>query len=88
MFVAAGDIVRAGDPLAVVESMKMETTIAAPHDGMVSSVYAQVNTQVEAGAPLVALQAPAGRTESRAEWAWRERNGGRVRRPGDTVRGP
>ena len=66
--VAPGDIVRAGDPLAVVESMKMETTIAAPHDGTVRSVYAQVNTQVEAGAPLVALralQAPTGQTRSR-----------------------
>ena len=45
--------------------MKMETTIVAPYDGTVSSVYAQVNTQVEAGAPLVALQAPTGQTESR-----------------------
>ena len=57
MLVAQGDIVRAGDPLAVVESMKMETAITAPHDGVVSSVFAQLNTQVEAGAPIVALQA-------------------------------
>ena len=62
VFVGPGDIVRAGDPLAVVESMKMETTIVAPHDGTVRSLYAQVNTQVEAGAPLVALQATAGQT--------------------------
>jgi acetyl/propionyl-CoA carboxylase alpha subunit/acetyl-CoA carboxylase carboxyltransferase component len=53
-----GDIVRAGDPLAVVESMKMETAITAPYDGVVSSVIAAVNTQVEAGAALVALKAP------------------------------
>jgi acetyl/propionyl-CoA carboxylase alpha subunit/acetyl-CoA carboxylase carboxyltransferase component len=58
VLVAQGDVVRAGDPLAVVESMKMETAITAPYDGVVSSVFAQVNTQVEAGAPLVALQAP------------------------------
>jgi len=58
VLVAPGDIVRAGDPLAVVESMKMETAITAPHDGVVSSVLAQVNTQVEAGAPVVTLQAP------------------------------
>ena len=58
VLVAEGVIVRAGDPLAVVESMKMETAITAPHDGVVSSVFAQVNTQVKAGAPLVALQAP------------------------------
>ena len=55
---APGDIVRAGDPLAVVESMKMETAVTAPHDGVVSSVFVQVNTQVEAGTPLVALKAP------------------------------
>jgi len=58
VLVALGDIVRAGDPLVVVESMKMETTVAAPQAGVVSSVSAQVNTQVEAGAPLVGLQLP------------------------------
>ncbi len=62
VFVRPGDIVRAGDPLAVVESMKMETTIVAPHDGTVRSLYAQVNTQVEAGAPLVAVRATAEQT--------------------------
>jgi len=62
--VAQGDIVKAGDPLAVVESMKMEATITAPHDGVVSAVLAQVNTQVKAGAPLVALQALSQRTGS------------------------
>jgi acetyl/propionyl-CoA carboxylase alpha subunit/acetyl-CoA carboxylase carboxyltransferase component len=62
VLVALGDIVRCGDPLAVVESMKMETAITAPHDGVVSSVFAQVNTQLEAGAPLVALQTPSQRT--------------------------
>jgi acetyl/propionyl-CoA carboxylase alpha subunit/acetyl-CoA carboxylase carboxyltransferase component len=56
VLVAPGDIVRAGDPLAVVESMKMEATITAPQDGIVSSVPAQVNTQVMAGAPLVTLR--------------------------------
>ena len=56
VLVAEGDIVRTGDPLAVIESMKMETTIAAPHGGMVSAVLAQLNTQVKAGTPLVALQ--------------------------------
>jgi acetyl/propionyl-CoA carboxylase alpha subunit/acetyl-CoA carboxylase carboxyltransferase component len=62
--VAQGDIVQVGDPLAVVESMKMEATITAPHDGIVRAVFAQVNTQVKAGAPLVALQALSQRTGS------------------------
>jgi acetyl/propionyl-CoA carboxylase alpha subunit/acetyl-CoA carboxylase carboxyltransferase component len=62
VLVAEGDIVRAGDPLAVVESMKMDATITAPADGVVSSVPAQLNTQVPAGAPLVTLQAPSQQT--------------------------
>ncbi len=55
--VAPGDPVRAGDPLAVVESMKMETTITAPYAGTVRAVTVGLNTQVEAGAPVVQLQA-------------------------------
>jgi acetyl/propionyl-CoA carboxylase alpha subunit/acetyl-CoA carboxylase carboxyltransferase component len=58
VLVAPGDTVRAGDPLVVVESMKMETLITAPHPGIVRSVPAMVNTQVEAGAPLVRLNPP------------------------------
>ena len=58
VLVSQGDTVRAGDPLVVVESMKMETSITAPHAGIVRSVHAQVNTRVDAGAPLVRLQPP------------------------------
>ncbi len=56
VLVTAGDTVRAGDPLVVVESMKMETAIAAPFSGTVRSVAVSVNTQVEAGAPLAELR--------------------------------
>ncbi len=63
--VAKGDTVRAGDPLVVVESMKMETTIVAPYAGTVRAVLAGVNTQVEAGAALVRLEPPRhGQTSS------------------------
>jgi acetyl/propionyl-CoA carboxylase alpha subunit/acetyl-CoA carboxylase carboxyltransferase component len=55
VLVVQGDEVRAGDPLVVVESMKMETAITAPFPGTVHAVLAGVNTQVEAGAPLVQL---------------------------------
>jgi acetyl/propionyl-CoA carboxylase alpha subunit/acetyl-CoA carboxylase carboxyltransferase component len=61
--VSPGDAVRAGDPLVVVESMKMETTIVAPCPGTVRSVTASLNSQVEAGAPVVQLQ-PADELES------------------------
>jgi urea carboxylase len=44
-----------GDKLAALEAMKMETIIAAPHDGTVSEVYTAVGTQVTAGQVLLAL---------------------------------
>jgi len=65
VLVAPGDTVRAGDPLIVVESMKMETTIAAPLPGTVHAVFTSVNTQVEAGAPLVQL-VPSDQPEDQA----------------------
>ena len=45
----------AGDKLASLEAMKMETIIAAPHDGTVAEVYTAVGTQVAAGQVLLAL---------------------------------
>jgi urea carboxylase len=47
--------VTAGDKLASLEAMKMETVIAAPHDGTVAAVYTPVGTQVTAGQVLLAL---------------------------------
>ena len=44
-----------GDKLASLEAMKMETIVAAPHDGTVAEVYAAIGTQVEAGQVLLAL---------------------------------
>jgi urea carboxylase len=44
-----------GDKLASLEAMKMETIVAAPHDGTVAEVYTAVGTQVAAGQVLVAL---------------------------------
>jgi urea carboxylase len=47
--------VTTGDKLASLEAMKMETIIAAPHDGTVAEVYTAVGTQVAAGQVLLAL---------------------------------
>jgi acetyl/propionyl-CoA carboxylase alpha subunit/acetyl-CoA carboxylase carboxyltransferase component len=55
--VAPGDQVRAGDRLAVVEAMKMETAVAAPFGGRVTRLLVTANTQVDAGAPLLQLEA-------------------------------
>ncbi|MGK4594345.1 acetyl/propionyl/methylcrotonyl-CoA carboxylase subunit alpha [Amycolatopsis sp. w19] len=43
---AAGDVVTAGTPLVVVEAMKMEHTITAPIDGVVSELPVRAGQQV------------------------------------------
>ena len=45
--------VERGQPLLIVEAMKMEHTIAAPADGVVKQVRYRVGEQVEEGAELV-----------------------------------
>ncbi len=54
--VAAGDVVKKGDPLMVVEAMKMEHAIAAPRDGVVKSVRYGVGDLVDDGAELLVLE--------------------------------
>ena len=56
--VTAGDKVEAGATVAVLESMKMETAVRAPRSGRVREVLAVVNSQVDAGAPLLRLDRP------------------------------
>ena len=56
--VAAGDRVAAGQPLLVLEAMKMQHPVVAPADGVVGSVDATVGAQVEAGAVLAVIEAP------------------------------
>ncbi len=55
LLVRAGDAVRRGQPLIVLEAMKMEHTVAAPADGTVAAVRFAVGDLVEEGAELVAL---------------------------------
>jgi acetyl/propionyl-CoA carboxylase alpha subunit/acetyl-CoA carboxylase carboxyltransferase component len=54
--VAPGDLVAAGDRVAVLEAMKTELPILAPAGGRVRSVLVTPNVQVEAGAPLLVLE--------------------------------
>ena len=52
-----GQQVKKGDPLVIMEAMKMEHTIAAPSDGLVEEILYQVGDQVADGAPLLAFAA-------------------------------
>ncbi|MBT4934172.1 MAG: biotin/lipoyl-binding protein [Rhodospirillaceae bacterium] len=53
--VKAGDQVKTGDPLIVLEAMKMEHTISAPASGTVGEVFFAVDDRVEEGALLLSL---------------------------------
>lgn len=57
VLVASGKIVAKGEPLVIMEAMKMEHTIAAPSDGLVEEVLYGVGDQVADGAPLLAFKA-------------------------------
>jgi len=59
LLVAPGAAVRGGQPLVVVEAMKMEHTIAAPRDGVVEAVRCAAGDLVEEGAELIVLAEPA-----------------------------
>ncbi|WP_442975035.1 acetyl-CoA carboxylase biotin carboxyl carrier protein subunit, partial [Salmonella enterica] len=56
--VKAGDAVKKGQALAVMEAMKMEHTIAAPADGTVSELLFAPGDQVTEGAELLKLATP------------------------------
>jgi len=56
VYVAAGDDVEAGSPVAVLEAMKMEMTIVATHAGRVREVIVAASAHVDAGAPLVSVE--------------------------------
>ncbi|WP_457352561.1 ATP-binding protein [Roseateles sp. P5_D6] len=53
----AGDTVTKGQPLAVMEAMKMEHTISSPRDGRVAELLFAVGDQVGDGAELLKLDA-------------------------------
>jgi acetyl/propionyl-CoA carboxylase alpha subunit/acetyl-CoA carboxylase carboxyltransferase component len=53
--VAAGDTVRRGDPLVVLEAMKMEHVVGAPAGGVVRKVAVAEGELTEEGSPVVFL---------------------------------
>ncbi|MDQ7070949.1 MAG: biotin carboxylase N-terminal domain-containing protein [Rhodobacterales bacterium] len=56
VFAKAGQVVQAGDRLAILEAMKMEHALLAARDGVVAEVLVSAGDQVEAGAALIRLE--------------------------------
>jgi biotin carboxyl carrier protein len=56
ILVAAGDEVRAGDPLLILEAMKMEMRIYAPHTGKISKINCALSDVVARGQLLIELE--------------------------------
>jgi 3-methylcrotonyl-CoA carboxylase alpha subunit len=54
--VTAGQTVTAGDVLVVLEAMKMELAVTAPHDGRVRNIACRVGELVQPGVALVELE--------------------------------
>ena len=52
---SVGQAVKAGDPVIILEAMKMEIPVVAPQDGTVASIDVAVGDAVEAGATLASL---------------------------------
>jgi len=58
--VKPGDVVRAGQPVVVLEAMKMQNELTALHGGVVSEVLVAEQTAVSAGQALIRLAPEAG----------------------------
>ncbi len=54
--VAPGARVTLGQPLLVLEAMKMEHVVGAPHDGVISSLLVRAGDPVDAGQALAVLE--------------------------------
>ena len=56
VIVKEGETVKEGQPLVIVEAMKMENEIRSPSDGVVKAINFAVGDLVEAGVPIVELE--------------------------------
>ena len=54
--VTAGQTVAEGDILVILEAMKMENEIMAPHAGVIAAIHVSKGESVDSGTPLVSFQ--------------------------------
>lgn len=55
-FVEVGHFVHSGDPVAIIEVMKLMNTIPAPCSGVVVAIFPQNEQLVEFGEPLIEIE--------------------------------
>ena len=58
LLAAPGDAVKAGQPLAVVEAMKMENVLQAQHDGVVETLHAAGGDSLLVDQPILEFRVP------------------------------
>jgi biotin carboxyl carrier protein len=58
VLVKPGDTVKAGQPLVILEAMKMENELRAEHAGIVREVKVAAGSPVEGGAALLVIEPP------------------------------
>ena len=56
ILVKPGDRVKAGEPVIIIESMKMENEIVSPVDGVVGEVLVKEGQRIEAGDVVATIQ--------------------------------
>ena len=56
LLVKEGDTVEAGQTIAVIEAMKMESPLESPASGTVAALYTKERQPIEPGAPMLALR--------------------------------
>ena len=56
ILVEVGQTVAAGDVVAVLEAMKMETEITAPKAGKVTGILVEVGAAVQGGDPIIDIE--------------------------------